>query len=84
MNEEHKMNDHDLLVSMHTTLKRAVDDLKSLDDKVTKFNDNFAKKEDVDKEMTEMRGDIKLLQRIAYGSIGILGAIEFYLNYIHH
>lgn len=77
-----KMNDHDLIVSMHTTLKRAVDDLRALGDKVTDFNNNYAKKDEVDKQLIEIKTDLKMLQRIAYGGLGILGAIEFYFNYL--
>lgn len=76
------MNDHDLIVSMHTTMTRAVDDIKKLDDKVTDMNNNYAKKVDVDKDFNNVQADIKWLQRIAYGGLGILAAIQFYFNFI--
>ncbi len=78
-----KMNDHDLLVSMHGALGRAVIDIKSLDDKVTEFNNNYARKSDVDKAMNDLQTDVKWLQRIAYGGLGVVGALELYLNYMH-
>lgn len=77
-----QMNDHDLIVSMHTTMTRAVDDIKKLDDKVTDMNNNYAKKVDVDKDFNNVQADIKWLQRIAYGGLGILAAIQFYFNFI--
>ena len=82
MEDTDKMSDHDLLISMHTTLGRAVGDIQALDRKIDEFNSNYAKKTDMDKELDALKNDVKWLQRIAYGGLGVLGAIQFYFNAI--
>lgn len=77
-----KMSDHDLLVGMHSTLKRAVEDIKALDMKVTDFNNNYAKKADVDSWKKDHEDRIRRLEFWGAILVGISYALQFYFNFI--
>lgn len=79
---EHKQTDHDLLVTIHTKLERALEDIREIRDNttgriITLESDKLDKT-----EAEEMKKSIAWLQRIAFGGLGILAAIQFYFNVI--
>ena len=76
-----KMSDHDLLVSMHGALTRALEDIKKLDGKITDFNNSYAKKADVDTEFKDHEMRIRRLEIWGAMAIGALYLIEAYFKY---
>ena len=65
-----KMNDHDLLVTMHEQIKGIKIDIKDLKDGTsTKLSDHESR--------------IRRLETWGFTSIGVLLALQFYFNYIH-
>jgi len=78
------MSDHDLLVTMHSTLKRAVEDIKALDTKVTDFNNSYAKKADVDVVEKDHESRLRRLELWGGILVGCSYALQFYFNYLKH
>jgi len=77
-----KMSDHDLLITLHQQVIGIREDIKDIKDNL---NNRVQKLEDgkIDrKEFDELKVDIKWLQRIAYGGLGIISAIQFYFSAI--
>lgn len=74
--------DHDLLITLHEQVRGIRDDIKDIKDnlnsRVTKLEDGRVDR----KELEALKNDVRWLQRIAYTSIGIMGAIQFYFNAI--
>ena len=77
-----KMSDHDIIVSMHVTLKRAIEDLKALDLKVTEFNNHYIKKEDIEPIIKDHELRLRRLEIWGFTAIGILLALQFYFNFL--
>ncbi len=77
-----KMSDHDLLITLHEKVVGIRDDIKELKEnlgvRVAKLEDERVSKKEFDQLIT----DIKWLQRIAYGGLGIISAIQFYFQAI--
>lgn len=77
----YRQSDHDLLVTIHTKLERAIDDIKELKDNMSARiaaleGNKFDKKEGED-----MQASVMWLQRIAFGGIGILFFLELYFKF---
>ena len=77
-----KMNDHDLLVSMYGVLSRAISDLKDLNNKVTEFNNNYAKKNEVETVEKDHEARLRRLELWGAIAIGFMYAVEAYLNLV--
>ena len=83
MDNDHPQNDHDLLVVIHTTLKRALDDIKDLKDnfaaRMTVLENNMVDKSTVVDHMKkddEIQGDHETrLRRLEYGYFAMLGMV---------
>ena len=80
--ESSNTSDHDLLITLHEQVRGIRDDIKDIKDnlnsRVTKLEDGKIDR----KELETLQSDVKWLQRIAYGGLGIISAIQFYFNAI--
>jgi hypothetical protein len=81
--EKHEFtgNDHDLLVTIHTKLERAISDIGEIKNgterRIVSLEETKANQTDLDM----ISNKVDWLQRIAYGGLGALGLIELYFNF---
>lgn len=69
-NELSKMNDHDLLVTMHEQIKGIKGDIKDL-------------KDGTSMKLTDHENRLRKLELYGGIAIGLSYGLQFYLNYIH-
>ena len=62
-----KQSDHDLLVTLHEQVKGIRSDIQEL-------------KDDTKERLKNVETRVTWLERIAYGALALLGAVEFYFK----
>lgn len=86
MIDEKHSADHDLLVTIHTKLERALDDIRELKDgttsRITHLEAEKTDRKDFETLQKDYDNRLKWLERIAYGGIGILSVIEMYFKIV--
>lgn len=78
------MTDHDLLITLHEQIKNVRTDIKDLKDGTgSKLTDHEARIRVLETNQIDKK-DFDKLQKIAYGGLGILAAIEFAFKFFYH
>lgn len=81
-NNEFK-NDHDLLIAVHENLKTVAKEVGKLGNKVDEFNNNYAKKADIDPQMRDHESRLRRLEWFGAIAVGMLYVIQFLSKYFH-
>lgn len=93
MDNDHPTNDHDLLVVIHTTLKRALEDIRDLKDnfaaRMLTLENNMVDKASI---VAQVKKDeaiqldhetrIRRLEYAYFAMVGVLGLIEFAARFV--
>ena len=82
MEEPKAKTDHDLIVEMHTTLSRVVSDLKALDTKVDDFNNNYARRQDIDPIIKDHEARLRRLEWFGGIAVGMLYLLQFLAKFL--